>query len=257
MVKIKIFLDAGHGSKDSGAFNKELNQKESDLNLLITLYQKKRFEEHGFIVKTTRTDDTFVELNDRISLAKNSGAKLSISNHINDDARPDKSTHGLEVIRSLNYNTGLAEKIVKEINNINWKTRNIKTRESENYPGRDYYAMNRTGIEGIIIEYGFIGTEDDISELLIRWEELAEAVVKAVVEYLGIKYLPLKGSDILSQFKDASDIPEWAENEIRYMVENGLMEGNEQGYFLPNKGMTRAEVSKFIYNVLKNFKIIE
>lgn len=58
-------------------------------------------------------------------------------------------------------------------------------------PAKDYYYILRDtpNNESIIVEYGFVdSTGDDVSQLKNDWEEMAEAVVKAVAEYIGVPY---------------------------------------------------------------------
>lgn len=44
--------------------------------------------------------------------------------------------------------------------------------------------------ETVIVEYGFVDSDgDDVSQLKNNWENLAEAVTKAIVEYAGGKYV--------------------------------------------------------------------
>ncbi len=51
--------------------------------------------------------------------------------------------------------------------------------------------------ESIIIEYGFAdSTGDDVSLIKNNWEDLAEAVVRGVANYLGVPYIPVLGSNI-------------------------------------------------------------
>lgn len=62
---------------------------------------------------------------------------------------------------------------------------------------KDYYFIHRnTGnTQPIIVEYGFLdSTGDDVSQLKNNWEELAEAVVGAVVNYIGGTYSPTVGT---------------------------------------------------------------
>ncbi len=62
-------------------------------------------------------------------------------------------------------------------------------------PSLDYYFMHRNtpNNETVIVEYGFLdSTGDDVSQLKNNWESLAEAVVKATVEYAGGTYVPLE-----------------------------------------------------------------
>ena len=50
--------------------------------------------------------------------------------------------------------------------------------------------------ETVIVEYGFAdSTGDDVSQLKNNWETLAEAVVKAITEYAGGKYVAPSGAN--------------------------------------------------------------
>lgn len=60
-------------------------------------------------------------------------------------------------------------------------------------PSKDYYFMLRDtpNTEAIIVEYGFLDSPgDDVEQLKNNYEEFAEAVVKAVTEYIGDDYVP-------------------------------------------------------------------
>ena len=62
---------------------------------------------------------------------------------------------------------------------------------------KDYYFMQRnTGnTEAITIEYGFLdSTLDDVNQLKTNWETYAEAVVRAILVYLNLTYIPLDNS---------------------------------------------------------------
>jgi len=77
-----VILDAGHGGKDSGAISGITGQKEKDL----TLDMVKRIQgELGSGYKTIlmRTDDTFVDLDDRVARANRHGDAILISMHFN------------------------------------------------------------------------------------------------------------------------------------------------------------------------------
>ncbi len=66
------------------------------------------------------------------------------------------------------------------------------------YTSKDYYFMQRnTGnTEAITVEYGFLdSTGDDVNQLKNNWKNYAEAVVRAIVEYLNLNYIPVDGTD--------------------------------------------------------------
>ena len=64
-------------------------------------------------------------------------------------------------------------------------------------PALDYYYIMRDtpNNETIIVEYGFSDSPgDDVSQLKNNWQNLAEGVTKAIVEYAGGKYIAPKDS---------------------------------------------------------------
>ena len=50
-----------------------------------------------------------------------------------------------------------------------------------------------------------------------------------------------------SSFKDLSAVSDWAQESMKWAVENGLMKGTNVG-LEPQSTSTRAQVAKFIYN---------
>ena len=59
-------------------------------------------------------------------------------------------------------------------------------------PSKDYYFIHRnTGnTEPILIEYGFIDDTSNNQFLNNNYKELAEAVIKSILEYKNITYSP-------------------------------------------------------------------
>lgn len=58
-------------------------------------------------------------------------------------------------------------------------------------PSKDYYFMLRDtpNNESVIVEYGFLdSTGDDVEQIKTKYEDYAEAVVRAVAKYKGIPY---------------------------------------------------------------------
>lgn len=65
-------------------------------------------------------------------------------------------------------------------------------------PAQDYYYMlrNTGNTEAIIVEYGFLDSSgDDVNQLKNNYEDYAEAVVRALADYIGATYIPVVGSD--------------------------------------------------------------
>lgn len=89
-----ILIDPGHGGRDSGTRNPQLNLHEKNLALNISKRLGAVLEQQGYRVFLTRTDDTFLPLEDRAALAGAVGADLFISIHFNAVGNP--TVHGTE-----------------------------------------------------------------------------------------------------------------------------------------------------------------
>lgn len=76
-------LDAGHGGKDQGTSLNKVLEKDLTLQLTNRVAALIRKNKPGIKVVLTRTDDTFVSLEDRCKIASNARADLFLSIHIN------------------------------------------------------------------------------------------------------------------------------------------------------------------------------
>jgi N-acetylmuramoyl-L-alanine amidase len=80
-----IVIDAGHGGIDNGT--QASGESEKNIVLGFALALRDRIEKSGkFRVVMTRTDDTFIPLDDRVKIARNQSASLFVSIHA--DALP-------------------------------------------------------------------------------------------------------------------------------------------------------------------------
>jgi N-acetylmuramoyl-L-alanine amidase len=87
-----VVLDAGHGGKDPGARGSR-GTSEKDVNLAVVLVLGEALRSQGVKVVFTRSDDTFVELNDRAEIANQTGCDLFLSIHCNAMAN-NRATQG-------------------------------------------------------------------------------------------------------------------------------------------------------------------
>jgi N-acetylmuramoyl-L-alanine amidase len=84
---VKIYLDAGHGGKDSGAVGNGLQEKNVVLDLTKRIEAKLK-EYANVQVLQTRTTDVFLELSERADKANQWGADCFISVHLNANESP-------------------------------------------------------------------------------------------------------------------------------------------------------------------------
>lgn len=78
---VLIYLDAGHGGRDSGAVGNGLKEKALTLDICNRI--KKGLEAYDCTVKMTRTEDVFISLEQRTTQANQDNADVLVSVHIN------------------------------------------------------------------------------------------------------------------------------------------------------------------------------
>lgn len=194
-AKKKIVIDPGHGGTDPGTSGNGIVEK--DYTLKISEYMKNRFDELGVESALTRDSDISLSPTDRPkkiqSIYGNGSDVVVVSNHINAGGGD-----GAEIIYALRNSDALSRRIAKEFENSGQNVRKYYQRRLPSNPSKDYYYVLRDtpNNETIIIEYGFLdSTGDDVSQLKNNWEELAEAAVKAITEYVGGTYVPKNSDD--------------------------------------------------------------
>lgn len=218
--KYDILIDPGHGGSDSGALNSSIDERK--LNLEQSLYEKKRYEEHGLKVLMLREDESYgMTMGDSSWPAVRKKAyalgfygvvsKVTYSNHHN--SSEDLSMTGWEIITSSdssddelediykigeswrkNYNT-LEEHI--RIYTRNYNTASIFSKENkEQYYFTDYYAVIRFpyqlfNIRNTLFEGCYLSNSADFNWYYNEnnWKKMSEEKIKVYVEKLGKKYI--------------------------------------------------------------------
>ena len=190
----KIVIDPGHGGEDPGASANGIIEK--DYTLKISQYMANRLNDLGIENSLTRNSDTTLNSTNRPKKAQSlygTGSDvIVVSNHINAGGGD-----GAEIIYALRNSDKLSRMIANEFIKSGQNVRKYYQRRLPSNSSKDYYYMLREtpNNESIIVEYGFLdSTGDDVSQLKNNWEELAEAVVRALADYVGVTYIPPEGS---------------------------------------------------------------
>lgn len=215
-----VLIDPGHGGDDSGASNEYIKEKE--MNLIVSKYEKCRFENHGYKVYMTRYNDTYgnglgkaeKRLHKRAYEIGYYGAvsKIAYSNHHN--AINNKQYSGYEMLMSghLSSSSLYTEKeIANKFNNI-YPVRESHLRfyatdydtekkysmlSSMTYNFKDNYAVNRIpyqlfNTKTIIYEGCYLTNKEDYNWY---WNEknyikVSEAKIESYINFLGGTYNP-------------------------------------------------------------------
>lgn len=115
---------------------------------------------------------------------------------------------GAEVIYALRNTATLPNLILESLQEAGQTSRKAYQRRLPSNPSKDYYFMNRdTGnTQSLIVEYGFLDNAKDAAKLKNNWQAYTDAVVDAVLEYMGIgssgkNYTVQKGDSLWSVAK--------------------------------------------------------
>ncbi len=176
----RICIDAGHGG-EPGAVCK--GRKESDDNLALGKAVAAELRRHGVIVDETRTGDTTVSLNDRSTFENRQSHDYFISFHRN--AFKPEQAKGVETYTYLNPGAkakGLAEKIQNALVSIGFTNRGVKA--------ANFHILRETKAPAVLVEVGFIDNTGDNQLFDAKRDEIVDGITKAILEQLGIKYLP-------------------------------------------------------------------
>ena len=194
----KVVIDAGHGGEDPGASANGIVEK--DYTLMISKYMADRLTELGIDNALTRDSDITLDSTTRPKTAQSlfgTGSDvILVSNHINAGGGD-----GAEIIYALRNSDLLSSKIASEFIKSGQNVRKYYQRRLPSNSSKDYYYMLREtpNNESIIVEYGFLdSTGDDVNQIKNNWKTLAEAVVRALADYIGVTYIPPEGMEEIS-----------------------------------------------------------
>lgn len=195
--KYVVVIDAGHGGKDPGA-SVITGGVEKDITLKAAKKLKALLEsDPRYEVRLTRETDRFIELEDRVTLARNWGANLFISLHADAAARSTVAGASIYTISARGES-----RIDKEANKNDWHIpledgtpervtgilkdlvkRETKTRSSEfaemllpelrragpvlrdTHKNAGFYVLLAPDVPAVLVELGFVTNREDAKRL--------------------------------------------------------------------------------------------
>lgn len=179
-----IYLDAGHGGKDPGAYYKEIY--EEDINLSIVLKLRDKLEDLGAIVYLTREDDYDLsnpnaslrkrsDLANRANMINSSDADIYLSIHLNSSS--NTSWKGAQVFYDdiNDNNRKLANIFQKNFNKYLNSNRNIQEIST-------LYMYKRITKPGLLLELGFISNPND--RYLLNQDDYQNKIVNILTDSL-------------------------------------------------------------------------
>ncbi len=108
-------LDAGHGGKDSGAVRR-YSPAEKTLALDVALRVNRKLHESQMRTVLTRSNDTFIPLDERVAMGNAEKNSIFVSIHFNDSGR--RGIRGFETYYHSPYAADLAQTIERKLSTL-------------------------------------------------------------------------------------------------------------------------------------------
>lgn len=178
---MRIFLDPGHGGRDSGATFRGLKESDIVLDICLAAIHQLQFLHH---VAMSRFRDTYISLTQRALFANHFKADIFISIHANAD--PDEDAPGMPEAKGEEIWIYKGSKEAKKLAVA------MKDHVNDFFPDHGFrgikettglYVLRKTIMPAILIEIGFI---DNLSE----YENLKSPMIRNRIGHLivnGIK----------------------------------------------------------------------
>ena len=176
----RVVVDAGHGGKDPGAISTVAPLQEKDVTLKLALLTGAALQRRGIGVLYTRTDDTYVPLQERAALAGRTGSSLLISLHLN--SAPDSGVSGAEAWygsgpRDHDLAGALLSGIAPAMREVSLALRGTRHGPS--------LAVLQGGVPAALIEVGYVSNRREAALLLqpSYLARLAEGLAAGIARY--------------------------------------------------------------------------
>jgi N-acetylmuramoyl-L-alanine amidase len=228
-----VVIDPGHGGLDSGT--RWGNVLEKDIVLAFGLALRDRLEKSGqYRVVMTRSDDTFVSLDNRVRIARRLSAALFISLHANYLAHSEGEAQGETIYtESTKASDAAAEKLADEenradaIGGVNLtkqptdvanilidlaqreirtfsnrfartlvrKMKNVVTMHDPAIESAGFRVLKDPDVPSVLVELGYVSNKRDLAHLVSqKWRKRAVAAMAQAIDAFLAKRLTSSAS---------------------------------------------------------------
>ena len=196
-----IFLDPGHGGRDSGAFY--YNIAEKDLNMQVYKKLRKELEGLGYTVLTSRESDVYVDfVTERSKMVNKTNADMFISIHFNATSNSASNVSGIQTY-SYEQNPDYPTKI-----NSQWHNHPDRISESTRLAAAihssllaetgaknagllhgSFAVLRETNKPAVLLELGYMSNFDENQRIRndAYQNKLVKGIVKGIQQYYAGK----------------------------------------------------------------------
>jgi N-acetylmuramoyl-L-alanine amidase len=176
-----VVIDAGHGDHDPGAIGVG-GLREKEINLIVARKIAVILESQDVRVIMTRSDDTFVELEERAAIANRARADLFVSIHC--DSAATRTAEGFTIFVSRTPSPKcrrLGNALAAQLEAADLTT-------SRGVKEEDFRALVHTVAPAALVELGFISNRQEAAALArpLYQDRLAKAIAAGIVSQLPL-----------------------------------------------------------------------
>ncbi|MBP1533366.1 MAG: N-acetylmuramoyl-L-alanine amidase [Ruminococcus sp.] len=183
-IGLTVCIDAAHGGFDKGTQNDE-GRCEKDDTLRIAQSIKAYLESCGVKVVMTRTDDNFIDMDQRCNTANEQKADVTISIHRSSTEISSSDIHGFEAYVHTSVpaaDKAFAEKIMSKLEEVGI-SENKGVHAGYPYDNTVDYPINQNvKMPSVLLDMGFLTSSIDNQLLDANIEAYSSAIGNAIIE---------------------------------------------------------------------------
>jgi N-acetylmuramoyl-L-alanine amidase len=194
-----VVLDAGHGGQDSGTIKNGLMEK--DLALDVAHRVERLLRQFGLVPVLTRSDDTFISLQNRATIANSQPDSVFVSIHFDEAGR--SAATGIETYYAAHPNS-LPERVASWLPFLQRTSSEPPNLESQSLATfiqesvvvhtqatnrgtrpQQFYVITNVQHPAVLVEGGFLTNKDDVTKLTNAdyREEMAAGIAQGILQY--------------------------------------------------------------------------
>jgi N-acetylmuramoyl-L-alanine amidase len=178
---VTVVIDPGHGGKDPGAMGRGISiYPEKTLTLSIAIQVGQNLRNRGVNVIYTRSDDRFIELDERANISNRNSAYLFVSIHI--DSSNNRRATGATVYMSRSPGSKsrhVASCIASALRSSGIECRGVKQ--------ANYRVLSANDRPCVLVECGFISNYGEAQQLCNYGYQarIAAAIANGIADCIG------------------------------------------------------------------------
>lgn len=253
MANVRIFLDAGHGGKDSGATKGSRHEADDVLRIVKKVGKKLKKRYSNVTVGYSRTTDIYESPSKKASDSNEFKADYFFSFHRNS---ADNNARGWETLYKSHSNVkdAIMKDIAAEMKKIGFVIRENKQRN-------DLAVLNQTVAPALLFEIGFISSEEDNKFFDDKFDDIVKAFVRVIGDNCKLKKIDKKEELNVTEKKEGCfapiQSPDTCKDLADFLHKRGFGAGEHNLALIAAANCQKKKVKEALFELAKNGNLIK